>query len=237
MLSCIVVPRQAISQVLHLLEEQPSVEFLQDMQSQLVDADESEESFRAPGQQTDFALVFVGESTPWTAWGLHYSSATPDRYQFGRLLTAWYLTVGSGIFRQPELKNNGEQLNLRVATNAANAGLVHPVTRRFSLRSGVGMASFSGSFTQRGADVGSNAAAGDLLGSGFAGKSLYLTLSGVLGWDLKSYRVEFVPVGFRFPLWSKFRHDTATPHESGVNRHLGGSNVFGLVNFGVGVRF
>lgn len=224
-----------------MLEEFPSEEF-----SEVDDSDDrSSESGDDPTKVSivdekprgNFALIFAGEASPWAAYGVQYCAELPESYQSKWAPASGFLIAGAGKFRQAALKHAGEELNLHVATDAAAAGFFTPMSRLIALRYGIGVATFTGSFTQRGTDILTAPGASDLLGSGFAGSLFFANILGVIGWQNHSYRIEFVPVGFRIPLWSRFHHDTNTPHEAAINRYLSGAGIFGLVNLGLGVLF
>ena len=175
-------------------------------------------------------LAFAGEALPWSAYGLILERPSEGR--------PYFIAVGAGRFKQAAYPHAQEELDIRSLARSVNAGgqwqMLSPV---FSLRAGLGLTMFSGSFTQRGTDISGQATAEELLGSGFDGAVLTSFFSGVFSYDLGPARIEFVPVGFRFALWRSIKQDLETPHQVGLNRYLGGNTVFGLVNLAAGITF
>lgn len=175
-------------------------------------------------------LAYAGEALPWSAYGLLWERPSEGR--------PWFIAVGAGRFKQTAYPHAQEELDIQSLARSLSVGgqwqMLSPV---FSLRAGLGLTTFSGSFTQRGTDISGQATAEELLGSGFDGKVVTSFFSGVFSYDIGPARIEFVPVGFRFALWRSIKQDLETPHQVGLNRYLGGNTVFGLVNLAAGVTF
>ena len=175
-------------------------------------------------------LAYAGEALPWSAYGLIWERPSEGR--------PWFIAVGAGRFKQTAYPHAQEELDIQSLARSLSVGgqwqMLSPV---FSLRAGLGLTTFSGSFTQRGTDISGQATAEELLGSGFDGKVVTSFFSGVFSYDIGPARIEFVPVGFRFALWRSIKQDLETPHQVGLNRYLGGNTVFGLVNLAAGVTF
>lgn len=187
-------------------------------------------------------LAHIGEALPWSNYGLVWEfGAEPEAVAFrGR----GFVSVGSGRFKQIEFPHANEHLEIEVLARSVTLGRQWPLfsalaSSVFSLRAGLGLTSFSGSFTQRGADLSGDTTptADEFLGSGFSGHVVHTSYASVFSWDLGRWRLEVVPVGFRFALWHRINQDRDTPHQVGLNRYLAGNTVFGLVNVAAGVTF
>ncbi len=175
-------------------------------------------------------LAFAGEAVPWAAYGLILERPSEG--------SPYFVAVGTGRFTQTAYPHAQEELDIQSLARSLSFGgqwqILSPV---FSLRAGLGLTEFSGSFTQRGTDISGQVTPEELLGSGFDGTVVTSFFSGVFSYDVGPARIEFVPVGFRFALWRSIKQDRQTPHQVGLDRYLGGNTVFGLVNLAAGVTF
>lgn len=175
-------------------------------------------------------LAYAGEATPWTAYGV-VAEFTDREFPF-------FVAAGAGRIHQSALQHAQEELDVKTLARSISAGgQWSPFSRFFAFRGGVGLTSFSGSFTQRGTDLAADPMASDLLGTGFGGHALHSSIASVFTHGWGRLRFEFVPVGFRFTLWRSITQDRETPHQVALNRYLGGNTVFGLVNLAIGISF
>ncbi len=189
------------------------------------------EEIPPPAPLRGAVVAYVGEALPWSAYGILWERPYDEN-------SPYFMAVGAGRFKQAAFPHAQETLDiLAQARSIAAGGQWSMLYSVFSLRAGLCLTSFSGSFTQRGIDVAGQATAAELLGSGFSGPVITSFFSGVFAYDFGRIRLEIVPVGFRFALWHSVKQDRETPHQIGLSRYLAGNSVFGLVNLGAGVTF